>query len=161
MLNYLHLKTLYSRRQHLDALYLVNVFKNKINCCTIMDTIGLHIPAKQIRDFSTFRLKNVSILCPSTRCVIAANSICRSLKIFNKNNISLKDTLSMRSWCQLDCFIISYLNLDLCTHLVLACTGHLFLYVVFVHCLCAVHWFCCVCPCWLCKGPMAVESARK
>jgi hypothetical protein len=26
------------------------------------------------------------------------------------------------------CFIISYLNLDLCTHLVLACTGHLFLF---------------------------------
>jgi hypothetical protein len=49
------------------------------------------------------------------------------------------------------CFIISYLNLDLCTHLVLACTGHLFLflyvYVVFVHCLSAVHCFCFVCPC--------------
>jgi hypothetical protein len=27
------------------------------------------------------------------------------------------------------CFIISYLNLDLCTHLVLACTGHLFLFL--------------------------------
>jgi hypothetical protein len=39
------------------------------------------------------------------------------------------------------CFIISYLNFDLCTHLVLACTGHLFLflYVVFVHCLSAVY----------------------
>jgi hypothetical protein len=40
ILNYLHLKTLYSRRQHLDALFLVNVFKNKINCYSIMDTVG-------------------------------------------------------------------------------------------------------------------------
>jgi hypothetical protein len=67
MLNYLHLKTLYSRRQHIDALFLVNVSKNKMNCCSIMDTVGLHIPAKQIRDFSTFRVKNVSRLSPSTR----------------------------------------------------------------------------------------------
>jgi hypothetical protein len=112
MLNYLHLKTLYSRRQHLDALFLVYVFKNKINCCSIMDTVGLHIPAKQIRDFSTFRVKNVSRLSPSARRVIAANSICRSLDIFNKNRIFLKDTFSTRSWRQLDCFIICYLNLD-------------------------------------------------
>jgi hypothetical protein len=97
MLNYLLLKTLYSRRQHLDALFLVNVFKNKINCSSIMDTVSLQMLAKQIRDFSSFRVKNVSRLSPSTRCVIAANSICRSLDIFNKNSISLKDTFSMRS----------------------------------------------------------------
>jgi hypothetical protein len=29
-------------------------------------------------------------------------------------------------------FIISYLNLDFCTHLVLACTGHLFLFLYIV-----------------------------
>jgi hypothetical protein len=47
MLTYLHVKTLYSRRQHLDALFLVNVFKNKNNCYSIMDAVGLRIPAKQ------------------------------------------------------------------------------------------------------------------
>jgi hypothetical protein len=57
ILNYLHLKTLHSRRQHLDALFLVNVFKNKINCYSIMDTVGLYIPAKQIRDFPLLELK--------------------------------------------------------------------------------------------------------
>jgi hypothetical protein len=62
-----------------------------------MDTVGLHIPAMQIRDFSTFRVKNVSRLSPSTRRVIAANSFCRSLDVFNKNSISLKDIFSMRS----------------------------------------------------------------
>jgi hypothetical protein len=98
ILNYLHLKTLYSRRQHLDALFLVNVFKYIINCFSMMDTVGLYIPAKQVRDFPTFRVKNVSRLSPSTRCVIAAISVCRSLDIFDKNSISLKDTLFMNSW---------------------------------------------------------------
>jgi hypothetical protein len=41
ILNYLHLKTLCSRRQHLDALFLVNVFKNKINCHTRKANQGL------------------------------------------------------------------------------------------------------------------------
>jgi hypothetical protein len=64
------------------------------------------------------------------------------------------------------CFIYYYLNLDLSTHLVLACTGHLFLFLFcfvccFLHCLSVVHCSCCMCPCWLCKRPMAVESARK
>jgi hypothetical protein len=36
ILNYLHLKTLYSRPQHLDPLFLVNVFMNKINCYSII-----------------------------------------------------------------------------------------------------------------------------
>jgi hypothetical protein len=106
ILNYLHLKTLYSRRRHLDALFLVNVFKKKINCYSIMDTVGLHMPPKQIRDFSTFRVKNVSRASPSTRCVIAANSICRSLDIFNKNGISLKDTFPYVHDPSLYCFII-------------------------------------------------------
>jgi hypothetical protein len=40
------------------------------------------------------------------------------------------------------CFIISYLNLDLCTHLVLACTGHLFLFLYIVLVLSAVSVVC-------------------
>jgi hypothetical protein len=46
MLNYLHFKTLYSRRQNLDASFLINVLKNKIDCYSIMDTVGLRVPTK-------------------------------------------------------------------------------------------------------------------
>jgi hypothetical protein len=63
----------------------------------------------------------------------------------------------MRSWRQLDCFIISYLNLDF----MYTFSTCLYRPLVFVCCFCAVHCFCCMCPCWLCKWPMAVESARK
>jgi hypothetical protein len=59
-----------------------------------MDTVGLRVPTKQIRDFSTFRASNVSRLGPSTRYVTAANSFCRSLDVFRKHTISIEDTFS-------------------------------------------------------------------
>jgi hypothetical protein len=59
-----------------------------------MATVGVRVPTEQIRDFSTFNVRNVSRLGPSTRCVTAANSICISPDVFNKHNISLEDTFS-------------------------------------------------------------------
>jgi hypothetical protein len=56
MLNYLKFKTLYCRRQNLDALFLISVFKNRTECGSIMDTVGLRVPTKQIKDFSTFKV---------------------------------------------------------------------------------------------------------
>jgi hypothetical protein len=57
MLNYLRFKTLYSRRQNLGALFLINVFENKIDC-SIMDAV----PTKQIRYFATLKVSNASQL---------------------------------------------------------------------------------------------------
>jgi hypothetical protein len=91
VLNYLRFKTLYSRHQNLFALFLINVFKNKINSYSVVHAVGLRVLTKQIRDFSAFNFSNFSRLGPSARCVIAAN-ICRSLDVFSKHNISLEDT---------------------------------------------------------------------
>jgi hypothetical protein len=55
-----HFKTLYSRRQNLDVLFLNNVFKNKIDCCSVVDSAGLRVHTKQIRDFSNFKVSNSS-----------------------------------------------------------------------------------------------------
>jgi hypothetical protein len=43
ILNCLNFRTLHSRRRHLDALFLINTFKSKINCHSIMDTVGLSV----------------------------------------------------------------------------------------------------------------------
>jgi hypothetical protein len=43
-------------------------------------TVRLRVLTKQIRDFSTFNVSNVSRLCPSTRCVTAANLRTFSIK---------------------------------------------------------------------------------
>jgi hypothetical protein len=92
VLNYLHSKTLYCRRKKI--LMPDNIFKNKIDYF-IMDAVGLRVPAKQIRDFSTFSVSNVSRISPSAGCVTAANVICRSVDVFNKHNIFLEDTFSL------------------------------------------------------------------
>jgi hypothetical protein len=95
MLVYLHFKTLSLSRHNLDALFLINVFKNKIDCCSIMNTVGLRVPTKHIRDFSIFIARGVSRLSPSSRCVKAANDICKFLDVFNKQCVSLEDTFSV------------------------------------------------------------------
>jgi hypothetical protein len=52
LLNCLNFRTFYSRQRHLYDLFLINVFKGKINCHSIMDTIGIRMPTRQIREFS-------------------------------------------------------------------------------------------------------------
>jgi hypothetical protein len=94
-LNCWNFRTLYSRR-HLDALFLITVFKGKINCHSIMDTVGIRVPIRQIREFST--------LCehcsPSARCVIAANDTCRFLGISAKTMSPLKILSPVNSFYQ-------------------------------------------------------------
>jgi hypothetical protein len=49
ILSSLKFKTLYSRRRHLDALFLINIFKGKTNCQSILDTAGIRVPTRHIR----------------------------------------------------------------------------------------------------------------
>jgi hypothetical protein len=60
-----------------------------------MDTVGIRVPTRQIREFSTFSVSSALRNSPSARCVIAANEICRFLDIFGKNIVSFEDTFSM------------------------------------------------------------------
>jgi hypothetical protein len=55
VLNSLHFKKLYSRRQNHDVLLLINIFKNKTDCYFITDTLGLHAAPEQIREVSTLK----------------------------------------------------------------------------------------------------------
>jgi hypothetical protein len=96
ILNCLNFRTLYSRRRHLDALFLINIFKSKINCHSIMDTVGIRVSTRQIRDFSTFSVSSPLRHSPSVRCGSAANDICRLLDIFGKDTVSFEDTFCVR-----------------------------------------------------------------
>jgi hypothetical protein len=60
-----------------------------------MDTVGIRVPTKQIKEFSTFSVSGALRHSPSARCVIAANDICRFLDIFGKNIGSFEDTFSI------------------------------------------------------------------
>jgi hypothetical protein len=75
-LEYLKLHTLRKRRYHLDALFLIQVYRGLKYCPS------LPFP------FSP-SLKN----CPSARCASAANVVCRDFDVFKTNIVSLIDIL--------------------------------------------------------------------
>jgi hypothetical protein len=92
ILNSLKFRTHHSRQRHLDTLFLINVFKGKINCPSILGTVGIRVLTRQIREFSTFSVSSALKHTPSARCVIAANGVCRYMDIFHKNNIYFQGT---------------------------------------------------------------------
>jgi hypothetical protein len=71
--------------------FLINVFKGKISCSSVFDTVSLHIPTRSIRDYTTFTVHRNFKVSPSARCVSAANAVCRCIDIFNKDYILLTD----------------------------------------------------------------------
>jgi hypothetical protein len=87
----LNFLTLHLRRRHLDALFLINVFKGKISCSSIFDTVSLRIPTRSIRGYITFTVHRNFKVSPSARCVSDANPVCRCIDIFNKDCILLTD----------------------------------------------------------------------
>lgn len=89
MLNKLKLQTLHFRRRHIDALFLISVFKGVSNCPSVLETVGIRVPSRNIRNFSMFC--SASSHCPSARCVHAANIVGNSIDIFGNSNICLKN----------------------------------------------------------------------
>ena len=60
----LNLSPLHLRRQHLDVLFLINVFVNKIICPSTLTTVGLRVPSKITRDQSIFAAPYCAKLVP-------------------------------------------------------------------------------------------------
>jgi hypothetical protein len=68
------------------ALFLINVFKGKIRCSTVFYTVSLRIPTRSIKGYYTFIVHHNFKASPSSaRCVSAANVVCTSIDIFNKD----------------------------------------------------------------------------
>jgi hypothetical protein len=89
----LGLITLHSRQRHLDALFIINVFNNKIDCPPSMDTVSLQVPSKLIRDFFIFSVSKTFSYSTSARCLTMANNIYQFMDVFSTKTISLDDLL--------------------------------------------------------------------
>ncbi|PNF19683.1 hypothetical protein B7P43_G05097 [Cryptotermes secundus] len=87
ILDKLNLQTLDVRRRHIDALFLINVFRGTTYCSSVLDAVGLRVPSRNIRNFSTFSCSFSR--CPTARCVVAANFVCELVDIFSKSSLSL------------------------------------------------------------------------
>jgi hypothetical protein len=51
-----------------------------------MDTVGIRVPTRQIREFSTFSVNSALRYSPSAKFVIATKEICRFFDIFGKKH---------------------------------------------------------------------------
>jgi hypothetical protein len=124
----LNFLTLHLRRRRLDALFLINVFKGKISCSSVFDTVSLRIITRSVRDYSTFTVHHNFRVSPSARFVSAANAVCRSIDIFNKDVFGLLISVSFlnKNKCSLflyqlfviNCFLLYFILSQI---LMLAC----------------------------------------
>jgi hypothetical protein len=79
--------TLHNRRHHFDALFLINVARIATYCPSVLETVGIRVPARNIRNFNF--LASSSNHCPSSRCVSAA--VCKRTDIFSNSCLSAND----------------------------------------------------------------------
>jgi len=56
----------------MDALFLFNIFVNKISCPSILNTVGVRVPSKITRDHSIFTASFCAKAIPSAGFVTAA-----------------------------------------------------------------------------------------
>jgi hypothetical protein len=92
-LEHLKFHTVHKRRYHLDALFLTQVYRGYKFCPFVLETVGLRVPFRYIRDFSMFSVCSFSKNYPSARCASAANVVCRDVDIFGTKTLSLKHIL--------------------------------------------------------------------
>jgi hypothetical protein len=92
----INFRTLHPRRRHLDSLFLINVFKGKINCPCILDTVGIRVPTRQIREFYTFNVSSALKHSPSSGASLLLMTFSDILTFSKKNYIYFEDTFSER-----------------------------------------------------------------
>jgi hypothetical protein len=81
-LEYLKLHTLRKRRYHLDALFLIQVYLGFKFCPSVLETVGLRVPTRHLRDFPLFHVCRNFKTRHSARCASGANVVCRDFDFF-------------------------------------------------------------------------------
>jgi hypothetical protein len=88
---YSKLHTLCKRRYHLDALFLIQVYRGLKYCPSLLEAVGLRVSTR--RDLSMFNFSPSLKNCPSARCASAADVVCRDSDVFRTNIVSLSHIL--------------------------------------------------------------------
>jgi hypothetical protein len=77
------------RRRRLDVLFLTEIYFGFKICLSVLEIVGLRVPARYIRDFAVFNVCSSCKNCPSAGCASAANVVCRDVDVFGARNILL------------------------------------------------------------------------
>jgi hypothetical protein len=75
------------RRHGLDALFSTQVYFGFKFCPSVLEIVGLRVPARYIRDFALFNVCSSSKNIPSARCASAADVVCRDVDVFGAGNV--------------------------------------------------------------------------
>jgi hypothetical protein len=86
-LEQLKLHTLCKRKCHLQVLLFIQVYVSSKFCHSVLETVGLRVPAWYIRDFSVSNVSFPSKHYPSGRCASAGNVACRNIEIFETKTV--------------------------------------------------------------------------
>jgi hypothetical protein len=62
-------------------------------CQSVLEIVGLRVPAQYIRDFALFNVCSSCKNCPSARCASAANIVCKDVDEFEVRNVCLNPFL--------------------------------------------------------------------
>jgi hypothetical protein len=89
----LKLQTLRMMRHRLDALFLTQVYSGSKFCPSVLEIVGLRVPARYIRDFALFNVCSSNKNCPSARCASAANVVCQDVDVFRAGNVHVNQFL--------------------------------------------------------------------
>jgi hypothetical protein len=81
------------RRHRLDALFLSEVYCGVKFCPSVLEIVGLRVPARYIRDFAMFNVCSSSKNCPSARCASAAIVVCKDVDVLGAGNVRINHLL--------------------------------------------------------------------
>jgi hypothetical protein len=60
---------------------------------SLLETVGIHVPVRNFRDFPLFTVGSSHKTCPSARSASAANTICKDIVVFSKQLVTLNHIL--------------------------------------------------------------------
>jgi hypothetical protein len=76
-------------RHRLDAFFLTQVYSGSKFCPSVLEIVGLRVPAGFIRNFRLFSSSSSCKHSPSARLASAANDICRDVDVFAARHVLL------------------------------------------------------------------------
>jgi hypothetical protein len=85
----LKLHTLRMRRHCFNALFLTQIYFGFKICPSVLEIVGLRVPALYIRDFALFNVCSWCKNCPCARCASATYVVCKDVDIFGARNVIL------------------------------------------------------------------------
>jgi hypothetical protein len=105
------LYTLRIRSHRLDVLFSKQIYL-KFKILSVLEIVGLRVPAPYIRDIALFSVCASCKNCPSARCASATNIVCRDADVFEARNVLLNRFLE---------YVLTYIFEGVLPSLVITC----------------------------------------